>query len=400
MAGSGPRAVITGLGAVSGFGPGAEALWRGLASGRSAIRPAPSLAAAGIAEVASYLPGEDPLAPGERAIPMALAAAAEAVADAGGVSSGARLAVALGTTLGGIGAFLDVVRGESPSARGWGWNGPAEAIARAHGAGGPVAVTSVACVSGNAALGMALDLVRSGRATQVIAGGVDALSHFVTAGFASLKALDPAPCRPFDRDRRGLNLGEGACFLVVEEEEHARARGARIRGFLAGYGAASDANHMTGPDRTGRGAARAMNAALVDAGVEAGAIDFVSAHGTATLFNDLMEAKALHAVLGAAAPRIPVNSIKSAIGHTLGAAGAFEALLCVRTMEEGLIAPTVGHLERDPEIDLDIVAGAAREAQVRVALSTSSGFGGLNAALVIRAAEPGDYFTVGTNPLN
>jgi 3-oxoacyl-[acyl-carrier-protein] synthase II len=303
------------------------------------------------------------------------------------VTPGGGLAVALGTTLGGIGAWLEVVRGRAASARRWSWSGPGEAIAEAHGAGGPVTVASVACASGNAALGTALDLIRSGRADQVIAGGVDALSDFVVAGFASLKALDPEPCRPFDRSRRGLNLGEGACILIVESEAHARARGAPIRAFLDGYGAAADANHMTGPDREGRGAALAMRAALADATLDSGAIDFVSAHGTATPFNDAMEAKALQTIFGAHAQKVPLNSIKGAIGHTLGAAGAFEALLCVRTMETGLIVPTPGFAERDPEIDLDVVAGAARPARVAAALSTSSGFGGVNATIVLRRAS-------------
>ncbi len=376
------RAVVTGMGAISGFGAGAERLWQALVDGRRAVRPAPSLAACGV-EVAALVPQADVPAHGERAGALALAAAEEAVRDAGGVVAGPRLAVAVGTTLGGVGAWLAVVRGEVRAAERWRWSGPAEAIAAAHGAGGAVTVSSVACASGNGALAAALELVREGRAAQVIAGGVDALNDFVAAGFASLKALDPEPCRPFDRTRRGLNLGEGACFLVIEEEAHARARGARIRAFLDGAGAAADANHMTGPDREGRGAARAMQAALADARLAPSEIQFVSAHGTATNFNDAMEARALRAVFGAAAP--PVNSIKGALGHTLGAAGAFEALLCVRTLERGVIAPTAGHTDLDPDIDLDVVV-AARPSPVRAALSTSSGFGGVNATLVFTAA--------------
>ncbi len=381
------RAAITGLGAVSGFGVGAATLWDALVEGRRAVRAFPSLA--GVAEIAAVVPGGDPFAPGDRATPMALAAASEAVADAGGVRAGDRLAVTLGTTLGGMGAWREVVRGRAATARRWGWNGPAEALAEAHGAAGAVSVCSVACASGNAALGAALDLVREGRAEQVIAVGADALSDFVIAGFASLKALDPTPCRPFDRTRRGLNLGEGACALVVESEEHARARGARIRAWLDGYGAAGDANHMTGPDREGRGAAAAMRRALEDAHLAPEAVDFVSAHGTATCFNDAMEAKALRAVFGPRTPEVPVDSIKSAIGHTLGAAGVFEALVCVRALETGLVPPTPGFSEPDPEIGLDVVAGAARRLVLRAALSTSSGFGGINAAIVLRAARAG-----------
>jgi 3-oxoacyl-[acyl-carrier-protein] synthase II len=201
-----------------------------------------------------------------------------------------------------------------------------------------------------------------------------------------LKALDPEPCRPFDRTRRGLNLGEGACFLVLESAEHARARGARIRAFLDGYGVAADAVHMTGPDREGRGAARAMAAALADAGRSPADVDFVSAHGTATQFNDLMEGKALALALGDRAAHTPVDSIKSALGHTLGAAAALEALLCVRVVETGLAPATPGLGELDPEIPLDVIHGTPRQLAARTTLSTASGFGGTNAAIVITRA--------------
>ena len=386
------RAVITGLGAVSGFGAGCEALWTALVEGRRAVRRNAAFEAAGLPAMLATIPDEGGLEPRDRATPLALVAAAEAVADAGGVVGGARLAVAVGTTLGGIGGWLPFVRATVPAAAnpgldGWTWSGPAEALARAHGATATVRSISVACASGNAALGAALDEIRAGRADQVIAGGVDALSDFVAAGFQALKANDPSPCRPFDRHRRGLNLGEGACFVVVEEEQHARSRGARVRAFLDGYGDSADANHMTGPDPEGRGAARAMIAALADARLDPQGIDYVSAHGTGTLFNDLMEAKALHAVLGARTPSVPVNSIKGAIGHTLGAAGAFEALVCVRSLETGLIAPTAGLEERDPAIALCVVSGTARSLRLEAVLSTSSGFGGTNAAIVLRRSR-------------
>ncbi len=374
------RAVITGLGAVSGFGLGVPRLWSALLQGRRAVATH---------QVGATL-GTMALVPdsllGERAAALTRMAAEEAVCDAGGVTPGARLAVSVGTTLGGISAWLAHLRDRAAASEHWTWSGPAETIAAAHGAE-IVSVASIACASANAALGTALELIRTSRADQVIAGGVDALNDFVVAGFASLKALDPDPCRPFDRARRGLNLGEGAGFLVLEEESHARARGARIRALLSGYGSATDANHMTGPDRQGRGAAHAMQAALEDAAVFPAAIDFVSTHGTATPFNDAMEARALHAVFGARAARLPAHSIKGSLGHTLGAAGALEALVCVRILETGHIPPTVGLMDRDPEIELDLVAGAARACPVTTALSTSSGFGGLNAAVVLQRFE-------------
>lgn len=398
------RAVVTGLGAISGFGAGAEILWRALVAGQRALTqvhepaefsPATTTAMTGATSEplvlgrvpATFLPTLTTIE--DRARALALAAATEATLDAGGLEPGAHLAVTVGTTLGGIGPWLAALRGEAvwSAARRFAWNGPAAAVAEQHGAQGPVLTSSVACASGNAALGAALELVRTGRARQVLAGGVDALCDFVIQGFATLRALDPAPCRPFDRQRRGLNLGEGACFLVVEAEPYARARGARVRAYLDGYGDAADAHHMTGPDPQGGGAARAMNAALADANAPLREVDFISAHGTATGFNDLMEARALGRVFGDRTTRVPVNSIKSAIGHTLGAAGAFEALLCVRVLETGLISPTPGLEELDPEIQLDVVHGAARPSSVRTALSTSSGFGGTNAALVLRRHE-------------
>ena len=387
------RAAVTGLGAVTGFGRGAERLWTALVEGRRAMRPEPALEAAGLHVGPVALVPELPLSAPSRAAELARWAAAEALADAGATARGDRLAVACGTTLGGLGSWLPLVRADqapdpagAPIAAptGWSYAGPAQAVAAAIGATGPLTVPSVACASGNVALGTALDLLRTGCVDAVVAGGVDALHDFVLAGFGCLKALDPAPCRPFDRTRRGLNLGEAACFLVLESEAHARARGARVRAWLEGAGVAADAVHMTGPDKQGRGAARAMQAALADAGRRPDEVGFVSAHGTATQFNDLMESKALALVFGARVP--PVNSIKSALGHTLGAAAALEALACVRTLETGLVPPTPGLDELDPEIALDVVRGAARRVSPRVVLSTASGFGGTNAAVVLSAS--------------
>jgi 3-oxoacyl-[acyl-carrier-protein] synthase II len=373
------RAVVTGLGAVSGFGPGVGTLWAALLDGRRAMREHAAFPVGPVA-LAPQLPLEAPA----RAAALALHAAREALADAGDPPRGARLGLSCGTTLGGIGEWLPVVRGDAPAARRWSYAGPAHEVAAAVDARGPLEVSSVACASSNVALGTALDWVREGRCDLVLAGGVDALQGFVVAGFAALKALDPAPCRPFDRNRRGLNLGEGAAFLVIEEEAHAERRGARARAALDGWGIAADAVHMTGPDRDGRGAARAMQAAIADAGAAPDDVDLVSAHGTATVFNDLMEAKALALALGARAAHVPVHSIKSALGHTLGAAGALEALVCVRALETGQMVPTPGLVEIDPEIVLDVVRDGVRAVDARTALSTSSGFGGTNAALLLR----------------
>jgi nodulation protein E len=382
-------AVITGCGAVSPLGVGVAALWEGLLAGRSAIAPIARFPAADLeprnaAEVPVDVTG-DP----DRAGAFALRAAAEACADAeldvAAVGS-RRLGVALGTTLGGMQLFERWIDAGTVPDRGEAipYFAPAVRVARAVAARGPVATAQLACASGTHAVALAAEWVRSGRADVVLAGGTDLLCRFVVAGFNALRATAEV-ARPFDVHRRGLVLGEGAAVVVVEDAAHARARGAPLRARIAGIGAAADAVHMTAPDRDGAGAARAMGAALTDAGVAAEAVGFVSAHGTGTPYNDAMEAAALARVFGAR--RVPVDSIKGAIGHTLGAAGAFEVIVCVKALSDGCIPPTAGLVELDPTCAaLDVVVGAPRPATVDVAVSTSSGFAGANAALVFARA--------------
>jgi 3-oxoacyl-(acyl-carrier-protein) synthase len=387
--------VVTGLGAISGFGAGADTLWDALLAGRSAVAPCAAFAGPEYdSHLAALVPDGAGVDPGpRRATALALRAAREAVGHAGLEAPFApdlapRVAVVVGTTLGGIRTFLPYLRGGPlPAPPTFAHGGPAVEVACALGAGGPLLVPSIACASGTAAVGLALDLVRDDRADVVVTGGVDALSDFVFSGFQALTVLDPAPARPFAAERRGLNLGEGAAFLVVESVAHAAGRGARPLARLAGHGLADDARHMTGPDPEGRGAARAMAAALADAGRTAAEVDFINLHGTGTSFNDLMERQAVWHLLGDRTPTVPVDSIKGALGHTLGAAGAFEALLLCHVVAAGVIPPTVSTTALDPAIDLDVVVGAPRRRAVRVALSTTSGFGGLNAALVVERAD-------------
>jgi 3-oxoacyl-[acyl-carrier-protein] synthase II len=346
---SGREVVISGLGAVSAFGRGAEVFWRGVLSGATAIREG-RFGWAASCEV------------------DALAAAREAIADAG-LGDLARVALVCGTTTGGVPAWL----GGATDAQ-IAYHAPAGALARALGIGGPVVVPSVACASGTAAIGLALDLVRSGRADAALCGGADVLTDFVARGFGALQAVDTrGPCRPFDRERAGLSLGEGAAFLVVQRNAR------RARAILRGAGLAGDAVHMTAPDREGGGAARAMSAALADGAMAPSDIEFVSAHGTGTAFNDAMESRAL---VRAGLSHAAVHGVKGAIGHTLAAAGAFEALLCVRVLETGELPPTTGMREKDPAIELDVIAQPRRN-RVRAALSTSSGFGGMNASILL-----------------
>ena len=380
-------AVITGCGAVSPLGVGVRALWEGLLAGRTAVAPiarfpAEDLTPRNAAEVRE-VGAADP----DRAGAFALAAATEALVDAGvdpRALDARRVGVALGTTLGGMLLLERWLAGDArPPAEmaAIPYYGPAVRLARSLGCRGPVATPQLACASGTHAIALAADWVRGGRADLVLAGGTDLLCRFVVAGFNCLRATADA-ARPFDAARRGLVLGEGGAILVVEEAGHAARRGASARARLLGVGAAGDATHMTAPDREGRGAARALAAALADAHTPPAAVSFVSAHGTGTPYNDAMEAVAITRVFGRGA--VPVDSIKGAIGHTLGAAGAFEAILCAQVLAEGRIPPTAGLVTVDPACEgLDLVVGAARTHAVTVAVSSSSGFAGTNAALVL-----------------
>ena len=383
-------AVITGSGVVSPLGSTLADFFDGLVAGRSAIAPirrfrADDLDPAAAAEIVDDEDGDTDRV-GAFAVRAARRALDAAMLQPDGLDP-ARVGVVLGTTLGGMEIFEGWDRsltGEDRPTAPLGrvpYFAAAARVAGVIGARGPVMTPQLACASGTAAVALAADWVRAGRADVVLAGGSDILCRFVVAGFNCLHATAPV-ARPFDRDRRGLVLGEGAAVVVVEDAKHAARRGARAWARVLGTGAAADAVHMTAPDREGGGVVRAVDAALADAGVSPSAVDFVSAHGTGTPFNDAMEAHALVRIFGERA--VPVNSIKGAIGHTLGAAGAFEAALCAEVLARGVIPPTAGLEEIDPECaGLDLVRGEARAGPIRVAVSTSSGFAGANAALVL-----------------
>jgi 3-oxoacyl-[acyl-carrier-protein] synthase II len=382
--------VITGCGVVSPLGIGVPAFWDGLVAGRAAIGPIGRFEVADLeprhaAEVADFRTA-DP----DRAGAFLLRAAAEACTDADldvATLDSARVGAVIGTTLGGMQIFErwvaggDVAAGEAERIP---YHAPAVRLARALGCRGPVATPQLACASSTHAIALAADWVRRGRADVVLAGGTDLLCRFVVAGFNCLRATAET-ARPFDVRRRGLVLGEGAAGVVVEATDAAARRGATVRARVLGVGGAGDAVHMTAPDREGGGAARAIAAALDDAGIRPGEVGFVSAHGTGTPYNDAMEAAALGRLFEPRA--VPVNSIKGAIGHTLGAAGAFEAVMCTRVLVTGTVPPTAGLEELDPVCaGLDVVHGGARSGDVAVALSTSSGFAGTNAAIVFGRA--------------
>jgi len=259
---------------------------------------------------------------------------------------------------------------------------------------GPLGAVCTACAAGANAIGDAFEIVRRGAAVAMLAGGAEApINETGLAAFGAMRALstrNEAPreaSRPFDAGRDGFVIAEGAGVLVLEELEHARARGARIEAEIVGYGMSSEAFHVALPDETGASQARAMRAALREAGLSADDVDYVNAHGTATPVGDVAETRALKIAFGARAPAVPVSSTKSMTGHPLGAAGAIEAIVCVRAITDGVVPPTINLTDPDPDCDLDYVPNVARTVPVRTAMSNSFGFGGHDVSLVFRRVE-------------
>lgn len=293
-----------------------------------------------------------------------------------------RVAVVLGTALGGAEEGEKALGGDRRirRLRGGLYNSPAHNLARWLGARGPVITVSTACASGATAIGVGSDLIRHGVADGVVAGGYDTLCRFVMRGFDALRALTREEIRPFDRRRTGLLLGEAAALVLLTRE---REGGPQRLGSLLGYGSAGDGYHISAPDPEGRGLERAIAAAMRDAGTQPSDIDFVSAHGTGTPLNDRIETSVLKRALGARAYKIPCNSIKASMGHTMGAAATLEAIMCLLASRHGQIPATLNLEEADPECDLDYMLGGTRAVRPGISLSTSLGFGGCNAALIL-----------------
>ena len=389
------RVVVTGIGAVTAAGIGVEPFWKSAVAGRSHL----AAANGSIARRFGPLPvGTAPLPAGtteERAGAAAVLAADEALRFAGLDDRAAlprEAGVVLGTCLGGMAPtldWIDAVRAPDAAAAvppfpsSGGLAGPTRRVARACGLFGPIVTLSTACSSGAAAIAEACGWIRDGGSSLMLAGGAESLTAFVLSGFAILQALTRERMRPFDRRRDGLALGEGAAIVVLEERETARRRRAPILAEIVGAGVSSDAHHMTSPAPGGEGIGRAIAAALDEARLAAHHISFVNAHGTGTVLNDRAEASALTRLFHRA-PDVPVNAVKPVTGHTLGAAGALEAILCVRAIGDGLLPPTVGCDEPEPEFD--VVRGSARRQPVATALSLSCGFGGHNVALLVGEA--------------
>jgi len=389
--------VVTGRGAVTSIGEGADAFFEALLAKTSGV-------ADGIAACADFEPDSAMTAKearrSDRFTQLAVAAAAQATAEAN-VPDGVdpdRLGMLVGTGVGGLITLENEARnfiegGERevsplfvPMMMP---NAAAGMIALRLGAHGPGFSVSSACATGGHAIGEAMRMIHRGEADVVVAGGTEAaLTGLCLAAFKRMGALSrEGVSRPFDAERDGFVMGEGAAILVLEREEHARARGAKVFGRIVGYRASNDAFHMTQPDEQGRGATAAMKGALADADASPTDVGYINAHGTSTPFNDKIESLAIRGVFNGANTPPPVSSTKSHIGHLLGAAGAVEALVCLEAVRRGVLPPTINYETPDPECDLDYVPEGPREAPgLEVAISNSFGFGGQNACLAVGRA--------------
>ncbi|MFH0939550.1 MAG: beta-ketoacyl-[acyl-carrier-protein] synthase family protein [Planctomycetota bacterium] len=396
--------VITGMGVVSPYGRGVSVLWRGLLEGRSALTPLTLFDAsmfrnplAGV--VADYPPaiGNQP----PRAFRMLYDAADEAMRDALGLEASAaetfsagalkQAAIVTGTNFGGMSAAeIALTEGRADARQGgldrYLFGAASAGLAKRFGFSGPRFNLSLACASGAAAIGLALDLIRRERAEAVIVAGYDELSLFVYAGLSALRAITPEIIRPFDKRRKGTLFSEGAGVMILESAAHAARRKApHIYARVLGRAMNNDAYHMTAPEQEARGIQALMRAVLADAKVAPETIDHVNLHGTGTPYNDAIETKAMHAVFGARGRKIPVCAIKSSIGHTMGAAGIIESVAAVLTLREGKVPPIIGldPQQKDPECDLFTPTDAPLDGDFKVVMKTSYGFGGANAALVL-----------------
>jgi 3-oxoacyl-[acyl-carrier-protein] synthase II len=410
------RVVITGVGAVTPLGLDAESSWQACRAGRSGIGPITLFDAAALpTRIAGEATGFDPepivgrkeVRRSARCTQMAISAAREAIEDSGlDVRSLAeQVGVLVASGVGGLEVLERAslalhqsgVRRVSPfTVPAMIADMPAGMLAIDSGAKGPNLAVVSACASGTHALGEAAEWIRRGDATAVLAGGTEAsITNLGIGSFNAMQALSTRndeperASRPFDKDRDGFVMGEGAGVVVLESYEHARSRGARLYAELVGYGATADAGHITQPDENGDGARRCIVRALARAHRDAADVDYINAHGTGTPLNDSAETRAVKAALGDAASVIPMSSTKSMHGHLLGAAGAVEAILTVLAIRDEFMPPTINLDEPDPECDLDYVPNVGRHKRIDLALSTSYGFGGHNACLALARVDAG-----------
>jgi beta-ketoacyl-acyl-carrier-protein synthase II len=400
------------MGAVTPLGLDAQSTWDAAVSGRSGVDWIQSFDASDFpVRIASEVKGFEPEAVVgpkdarrlERNVVLAVAAAREAWADAGvdGIDP-ARAGIVVGSAIGGVMGVLqqDDVRRERGHTRVSPWFLPNVLVDSASGQiaidlglRGPNYAPVSACATGSHAVGEGAETIRRGDADVIVAGGTEACMHpVILAGFCAMRGLvaeeeDPTlASRPFDATRAGFVMGEGACVLLLEEYERAVGRGARIYAEVLGYGSSNDAHHMAQPDPGSVGVSEMMRSALTRSGVPPERVGYINAHGTSTPYNDVAETKAIKGVFGAHAYELAVSSTKSVMGHLFGAAGAVEAMMCVRALHEGVLPPTINYRDPDPECDLDYVPNEARRVQVDVALSNAMGLGGHNACVLVGRA--------------
>jgi 3-oxoacyl-[acyl-carrier-protein] synthase II len=408
------RVVVTGMGALCPIGNTVETMWDAIVAGRSGVAPITLFDPDGFettfgAEVKGFDPdtavGRKERRRMDRYTQLAIAATREAIAQAGIeiASIATRTGVLIGTGMGGTETFesgVDTMLGRGPKRVSPFFvpmtlpNMASGLVAIDIGALGPNFAPTSACAASGHAIGEAALMIRYGRADVMVAGGSEApITRIGMAGFNAMGALsrrNDAPeraSRPFDKDRDGFVLAEGAAVVVLEERGHAEARGASILGEIIGYGTTDDANHMVQPSPEGVGAARAMTLAMEDAGVDPGDVGYINAHGTSTPLNERLETAAVRRAFGDHAERVPISSTKSMTGHMLGAAGSLEAVITMRAMAEGMLPPTINQETPDPDCDLDTIPNEAREAEFSVAMSNSMGFGGHNVSLIFQRRD-------------
>jgi 3-oxoacyl-[acyl-carrier-protein] synthase II len=406
------RVVITGLGAVTPLGNDVETTWKSLVAGESGAGEITAFDASEYpVNFACELKDFDPAQWIERKqarrmdrfAQMIVAAARQAEADSGldVAAEAERIGASIATGIGGLKAFqdcYDVLKERGPDRvnpfsipqiipnMGAAW------VSMELGTRGPLSSQCTACAASNMAIGDGLDAIRLGRADVMLCGGTEAgITRVGIAGFSAMRALsrrNEAPekaSRPFDAGRDGFVMGEAGAVVVLEELEHARARGAKIYAEVIGYGLSSDAKHVTEPDPSGSNPARAMRMAFADAGIEPTDVGYVNAHGTSTPLGDASETRVIKIAVGEEhARKLPISSTKGATGHCLGASGAIEAMFTVLAVDRGMLPPTINYEERDPECDLDYIPNEARKTDLRIAVSNSFGFGGHNACIVVR----------------
>ena len=394
------RVVVTGLGVVSPVGIGVERFWQALLAGESGISRVESFDTSKYpvhlgGEVRGFEPPAGDKKMG-RASQFAVAAARQALADSGldlNAMDRSRIGVSMGTTSGEphmVERYNDARKEGVDPDPSFFTNYPSHVIpsnvAVEFQLGGVTLMIPTACAAGNYAIGYAYDLVRTGRADVMLAGGSDSFSRIPYTGFAKLSAIATERCQPFDKNRKGMVPGEGSAMLVLQPLDSVRP-GTTIYAEILSYGVSCDAHHMTAAHPDGDGAMRAMAMAMKGAGIGTDDIDYISAHGTGTRANDRIESIALHAMFGARAPKVPMSSIKSMLGHTMGAASAIEAVACSLAVQTGWVPPTINFEEPDPECEVDCVPNHARKIDPKIVLNNAYAFGGNNASLCVRRYE-------------